>query len=99
MYAGVVRYKIKKGKMEEAIGCWRDNVLPEASKQQGFVDANLFINRDESHAFDIGRWASREDCENYEVLGLFQLVFDQMREYLVEPPQREIYEIFDGKSE
>ena len=69
---------------------------PEARKQQGFIDANLFLNREESSAFDMGKWNSRNDCENYEVQGLFQLVFEQMREYLVEPPKREIYEIYEG---
>lgn len=94
MYAGLVRYRIRDGMIDEAARCWKENIIPEATKQKGFKEAELFINRKDSTAFDIGIWESRQDCENYEVHGLFELLFDQMKEYLLEPPEREIFEVY-----
>lgn len=93
MKAGVVHYKFREGKMEEAMKKWKESVISQARKQKGYRGVMLFLDRSNGSGFDIGFWETEEDCINYEESGLFQLLAKDMEDLLDERPKREKYDI------
>jgi heme-degrading monooxygenase HmoA len=93
MKAGVVHYKFKDGKMEEAVDRWKEAVISQARKQKGYKGVMLLLDPSGNRGFDIGFWENEQDCIHYEESGLFQLLARDMEDLLVEKPSREKYDI------
>jgi hypothetical protein len=93
MYAGVVHYEFREGEMDAGLKRWNETVLPQTQKQKGFRGVLLFVNREESKAFDIGFWETEEDAVHYEDCGLFQLLIQDLGDVLREIPTREKFTI------
>lgn len=88
MYVGAIFYKFKPGDIEEAVKEWEDMVLKEAKRQKGFIKADMFINEETGEGLDIGFWETEEDAQHFQDTGLFALLAEGLKEYILEPPRR-----------
>jgi hypothetical protein len=93
MYVGVIFYKFKSGKIKDAVKEWEDMVLREAKKQKGFIKADMFINEKTGEGIDIGFWETEEDAQRFKDTGLFGLLAEGLRDYILEPPRREQFKL------
>lgn len=88
MFVGAIFYKFKPGEIEEAVKEWEDMVLREAKRQKGFIKADMFINEDTGEGLDIGFWETEEDAQHFQDTGLFALLAEGLKDYIIEPPRR-----------
>ena len=88
MYVGAIFYKFKPGDIEEAVKEWEDMVLKEAKRQKGFIKADMFINEETGEGLDIGFWETEEDAQHFQDTGLFALLAEGLKDYILEPPRR-----------
>lgn len=88
MYVGAIFYKFKPGDIEEAVKEWEDMVLREAKRQKGFIKADMFINEATGEGLDIGFWETKEDAQHFQDTGLFALLAEGLKDYILEQPRR-----------
>ncbi|MDG6224169.1 MAG: hypothetical protein QCI82_01505 [Candidatus Thermoplasmatota archaeon] len=96
MYVGMVTYHFSKDRLDDAIRIWKCYVLQDAEKQSGFVKGELFIDDETGKGFDMGFWETEEDARRYEEVGVYDLLIERMREFLVSPPVREKFRVVVG---
>jgi hypothetical protein len=63
-------------------------VLKEAKRQKGFIKADMFINQTTGEGLDIGFWETEEDAQHFQDTGLFALLAEGLKDYIIEPPRR-----------
>jgi heme-degrading monooxygenase HmoA len=88
MYVGAIFYKFKPGEIEGAVKEWEDMVLKEAKRQKGFIKADMFINEDTGEGLDIGFWETMEDAQHFQDTGLFDLLAEGLKDFILEKPRR-----------
>lgn len=93
MHAGVVSFRSKPGKAEEAAGIYQDSVAPELRQMRGFEGGYVLTNAEAGKGYIIGLWESREDAEGFESGGAFREQAAKLEDILAEPPSREVYEV------
>ncbi len=88
MYVGVILYKFKLDKIDEALSEWREKVLPEAKRHPGFIKAEMFADRRTGKAMDIGYWQTGENAARFEESGAYDLLMEELKDYFDLPPSR-----------
>jgi heme-degrading monooxygenase HmoA len=88
MYVGAIFYKFKPGEIEDAVKEWEDMVLKEAKRQKGFIKADMLINEGTGEGLDIGFWETEEDAQHFQDTGLFALLAEGLKDFILEPPRR-----------
>jgi heme-degrading monooxygenase HmoA len=63
-----------KGKREEFLNVWSNQIIPTLKKQSGFVDEILLFGDPGSEAIGLSFWKSKEDAMRYQSEVFPQLV-------------------------
>ena len=72
MHARVILGKVKHGKQDEAINIYKENVVPSAKEQKGFVSMNLLTDSDTNKFISITFWETENDMIASESSGYLQ---------------------------
>ena len=79
--------------MEEAIGVYRDSVVPTLKKQKGFKGLYWLTDRSTDKYTAITLWETQADMKATETSGLLQEVLAKFAGYVVTPPVIDRYEV------
>jgi len=96
MYAGMVRFSVKSGSLEDAAKAWREAAPPAAEVQSGYKDALLFIEPGKDTMVGIGLWESKSDADAWATTGPWRAGSELRHEFdglLSEEPTREEFEV------
>ena len=92
MYARVVSAHAQLDKLDQGIEITR-SMEAAWQQQQGFLGANLLVDRNTGKILTISTWATRADLEATETSGWYQEQVTKFAKTWVEPPVREIFEV------
>ncbi len=93
MNARVVTVQIQPGKISDAIGIYRDSVIPAAKQQNGFKGALLLTDRNTGKGISVALWETEADMTAGEASGYYQQQLAKFRDVFGAPPVREHYEV------
>lgn len=93
MYARVTTVQIQPGKADEAIGIFRDSVVPAAKQQKGFKGGLLLTDRNTGKGLSIALWETEADMRAGEASGYYQQQLAKFKDIFGAPPVREQYEV------
>ena len=96
MFSRLVTLQLQPGKTEEAVGIYRDSVIPAAKKQHGFKGALLLTDASTGKVFSITEWETEADMKAGEASGYYReqiAKFAHLSQLYVTPPYREVYEL------
>jgi heme-degrading monooxygenase HmoA len=93
MYARVTIVQIKPGKTDEAIGIYRDSVVPAAKQLKGHKGGYLLTDRSTGKGISIALWETEADMKAGESSGYFQQQLAKFKDIFGAPPVREHYEV------
>jgi heme-degrading monooxygenase HmoA len=93
MYARVTIGQILLAKMDEAIGIYRNSVVPAAKQQMGFKGLYVLTNRKTGKGLTIALWETEADMTAGENSGYYQQQVAKFKDILGAPPVREAYEV------
>jgi heme-degrading monooxygenase HmoA len=93
MYARVTIGQILLAKMDEAIGIYRNSVVPAAKQQKGFKGLYVLTNRKTGKGLTIALWETEADMTAGENSGYYQQQVAKFKDILSAPPVREAYEV------
>ena len=92
MYARVSIGQFLPAKAEEAIGIYRDSVVPAAKQQKGFKGGYVLADRDTGKGISIALWETEADMKADEGSGFYQQRAAKVKD-LVGATAREQYEV------
>ena len=72
MHAGVVTLRVRPDMVEEAIRIYRDSVLPELRKMEGFEGGYVLTDAESGRGYIIGLWHTQEHAERFQSSGNFR---------------------------
>ena len=93
MYARTGISHMKPGKMDEAIGLYRDSVVPLLKKQKGFKRLYFLTDRKTGKYVVITVWETEADMTATESSGFLQEVIAKFGSLMAAPPTIERYEV------
>jgi heme-degrading monooxygenase HmoA len=93
MNARVTIVQILPGKMDEAIGIYRDSVVPAARQQKGCQGVYLLTDRNTGKGISISLWDTEADMTTGESSGYYQQQLAKFKDIFGAPPVREAYEV------
>ncbi|HEY4667607.1 MAG TPA: antibiotic biosynthesis monooxygenase [Anaerolineales bacterium] len=93
MHARTGSSQMKSGKMDEAIGMYRDSVLPMLKKQKGFKGLYWLTDRSTDKYTVVTLWETEADMKATETSGLLQEVVAKFGDFVATPPAIERFEV------
>jgi len=93
MHARTGSSQMKPGKMDEAIGVYRDSVVPILKAQKGFKALYWLGDRNTDKYLVITLWETEADMTATETSGLLQEVIAKFSPFVASPPAIEHYEV------
>ena len=93
MYARTGSSQMKPGMMDEAIGVYRDSVVPTLKKQKGFRGLYWLTDRSTDKYTAVTLWETEADMMATETSGLLQEVLAKFAGYVAAPPTIQHYEV------
>ena len=93
MYARVTLVQILPGKIDEAIGVYRESVVPAAKQQKGHKGHYLLTDRKNSKGISISLWETEADMTADETSGHYKQQVAKFKDMFAAPPVREAYEV------
>jgi heme-degrading monooxygenase HmoA len=81
------------GKMDEAIGIYRDSVAPAAMQQKGCKGVYLLTDRKTGKGISVALWETESDMTAGESSGYYQQQLAKFKDIFGAPPVREAYEV------
>ena len=93
MYARTGSSQMKPGKMDEAIGMYRDSVVPMLKKQKGLKGLYWLTDRSTDKYTVITLWETEADMKATETSGLLQEVVAKFGAFVAAPPIIDRYEV------
>ncbi len=93
MYARVTITQMLPGKTDEAIGIFRDSVVPAAKQQKGNIGSYLLTDRKTGKGISIAFWETEADMTASETVGYYQQQLAKFKDLFGAPPVREVYEV------
>ena len=93
MYARVTIVQIQPGKTDEAIGIYRDSVVPAAKQQKGFKGLHLLTDRNTGKGISVVLWETEAEMKAGESSGWYQQQLAKFKDLFGAPPVRELYEV------
>lgn len=94
MYTRMVTVHVVKDQIDEVVRIWREEAVPAARQQPGFVDARLLVDRQTARGVSMLTWQSAEHA-NATGPGSDYLkqVFARFAAYFTGPPLVENLEV------
>ena len=71
MYAQVVRVQLRPDTLEAVTAVFRDEVVPAARGQRGYVSAYLFIDREANRGMSLSLWETEADVAALAASGFY----------------------------
>ncbi len=93
MNARVTIVQIVPGKLDEAVGLYRDSVVPAAKQQKGCKGLYLLTDRNTGRGISITLWETEADMTAGENSGYYQQQLAKFKDVFGAPPVREAYEV------
>jgi len=93
MYARVTLVQVLPDKIDEAIGIFRDSVVPAANQQMGHKSHYLLTDRKNAKAISISIWETEADMAAGESSGHYLQQLAKFKDIFAAPPVREAYEV------
>jgi len=93
MYARTGASQMKSGKMDEAIGLYRDSVVPLLKQQKGFKGLYWLADRKNDKYTVMTLWETEADMTATETSGLLQEVISKFAGFVAGPTTLERYEV------
>ena len=96
MYVGMVDYRVKPGKLEEAVRLWREQVEPVAAQQPGFEGSMLLAEPQKDRMVGFGFWESKAHADEFATTGPWREGSELRRKFadlLSEEPPRDELEV------
>lgn len=93
MYARVTIVQVLPGKEDEAIGIFRDSVVPAAKEQKGNKGHYLLTDSKSGKNISISLWETEDDMTVGESSGHYQQQLAKFKGIFAAPPVREDYEV------
>jgi heme-degrading monooxygenase HmoA len=93
MYARVTVGQFLLAKTDEAIGLYRDSVVPAARQQKGFKGIYVLTDRKTGKGLTIAFWETEADMTAGENSGYYQQQLAKFKDVLSAPTVREAYEV------
>ena len=93
MHARTGSSQMKPGKMDEAIGLYRDSVVPILEEQKGFEGLYWLTDRNTDKYTVMTLWETEADMKATETSGLLQEVIAKFGNLVAAPPTIEHYEV------
>jgi heme-degrading monooxygenase HmoA len=93
MHARVTGTQILPGKIDEAIGIYRDSVVPAAKEQKGFKGAYQLVDRSTGKSLSISLWDTDADMLAGESSGYLREQVAKFAAVIAGPPTTEHYEV------
>ena len=93
MNARVTIVQFLPGKIDEAIGIYRDSVVPAAKQQKGCKGLYLLTDRKMGKGISVALWETESDMTAGEASGYYQQQLAKFKDIFGAPPVREAYEL------
>lgn len=93
MNARVTIVQMLPAKIDEAIGIYRDSVVPAAKQQKGFKSIYLLTDRKTGKGISIALWETEADMTAGETSGYYQQQIAKFKDIFTAPPVREAFEV------
>jgi heme-degrading monooxygenase HmoA len=93
MYARVSIGQMIPAKVDEAIGIYRNSVIPAAKQQKGFKGLFVLTDRTTGKGITMALWETEADMEACERNGYYQAQLAKFKDVLSAPPVREVYKV------
>jgi quinol monooxygenase YgiN len=91
MHARVTTAKVQPGKVDEFVGVFREQVLPNLKQDKGFKNVSLFTNRQANSVVAVAVYETEENIRGAEPA--FRERVAMVAGVLAETPATEIYEL------
>lgn len=86
MHARLVTFRVEPGRIDDAIALYRDSVVLEAKKQDGFEGAILLTDRAAGRGASIVFWKTEADMARSRASGFLNEQIAKFATLFVEPP-------------
>lgn len=97
MYAQVVRVQLRPDTLEAVTAVFRDEVVPAARGERGYVSAYLFIDREANRGMSLSLWETEADVAALAASGFYGEKVTKVLPFAVGAPERQVYEVvFQG---
>ncbi len=93
MIARVTTSQSTLDKLDEVIKSFKESVIPAAKLQKGFRGGYLLTDRKTGKFISIAFWNTEKEAIADEKSGQYQRRVDTVKNVVVTPPVREIYEV------
>jgi heme-degrading monooxygenase HmoA len=93
MYARMLSSRVKHDQIDESIRIWREEVIPAAQMQSGFLGVTLLIDRENDTGSSISLWSSLAALEAAEANGFVREQTARLSAYIAGPVERRVYEV------
>ena len=93
MHVRVSQVKVQAEKVDEAIQLYRDSVLPALEGQEGFVSAELLVQRESGRGISITRWESEDLLTASELSGFYREQITKFAGLFDVAPVRDAFEV------
>lgn len=93
MNARVTIVQILPGTLDQAVGLYRDSVVPAAKQQTGCRGVYLLTDRSTGKGLSITLWETEADMAAGESSGYYQQQLAKFKDVFGAPPVREAYEV------
>lgn len=93
MYARVTTLHLNISKRQEAIDIYKNSVIPEAEKQNGFKAASFFVNKNAGKFVSITIWEDMDAAVANQKSGYFQKQIDKFADLQVVVPEFEGFDV------
>jgi hypothetical protein len=93
MHARHVTLRIKRDRIDDAVGIFQQLALPELREQAGFRGASMLVDPESGHGAIIILWDEAADSRRLEASGFYRRQIGKLTEVFSEPPQPELFEV------
>ncbi len=93
MYDSLITGSIRPDQVDQAIGIYRERIVPMARGWSGFRGIYVLTDRTSGRGLTIGLYETEEDARRVETSGQFQQAAAALGEVLAGPPTREVREV------
>lgn len=93
MHAGVVNFRVRPGRMGEAVRTYVGSVIPALREERGFRGVLVLTDPETDEGHIIGLWETKDDAEALESSGKYREHVAKLSGVFAEPPVRKVYEV------
>lgn len=93
MHAGVATFRVRPGRIEEAVRTYLGSVVPALREQRGFEGILVLTDPETEEGFAISLWETEDDAKVFESSGAYKKQVAKLGSLLAEPPARKVYEV------